>query len=139
MGRPSLKTPELIETLLSRLVESDGGIEGVCEADDMPHYVTVYRWLQNDEDFRKAYVRARETLADVQAFRGLRDAVKCNDPAAARVQLDARKWLAAKLDCKTYGDRTAVEHSGNMAVNIDLSALSPEQLRTLASIPFTGE
>jgi hypothetical protein len=109
MGRPSLKTPELIETMLLRLVESDEGLEGVCKADDMPAFQTVYRWLDEDEAFQEAYARARRQIADVQAFRGLRDAVKCEDAAKARVALDARKWLAAKLDSKKYGDSTTLK------------------------------
>jgi hypothetical protein len=108
MGRPSIKTPELIETLLQRLVFSDRGLEGVCEAADMPSDVTVYRWLDQDEGFRNSYARARLALADVQAFRGVRDAVECEDPAKARVQLDARKWLAARLDPRRYGDKIGI-------------------------------
>jgi hypothetical protein len=115
-GRPTKKTPELLEILLSRLVECDSGLEGVCKAADMPHFVTVYRWLEQDEDFRKAYVRARETLADVQAFRAVAAAVDCEDAAMARVQLDARKWLAAKLDSKRYGDKLQQEHTGTVAL-----------------------
>lgn len=121
MGRPSLKTPELIEEMLSRLIEADDGLEGVCKAPDMPAFQTVYRWLASDPEFQEAYARARVALADVQAFRGVRDAVDCEDAAKARVQLDARKWLAAKLDSKRYGDKIEL----NGTVRQELVQMAP--------------
>ncbi len=34
----------------------------------------------------------------------------------ARLQIDARKWLAGKMAPKKYGDRVGVEHSGDVGV-----------------------
>jgi hypothetical protein len=33
-----------------------------------------------------------------------------------RLQVDARKWIAAKLKPKKYGDKQEIEHSGNVSV-----------------------
>lgn len=114
----------------------------ICAADDMPGLSTVMEWLQKFPDFAEQYTRARELQADTHADEIVDiadDAAADPDAASRRVRVEARKWVASKLKPKTYGDRTAVEHSGAVSLAVDLSALTPEQLRTLASIPLTGE
>ena len=35
-----------------------------------------------------------------------------------RLRLDTRKWIAARLAPKKYGDKVDVEHSGGLTVNV---------------------
>ncbi len=42
--------------------------------------------------------------------------------AAARLLIDTKKWLAAKMLPKIYGERIAVEHTGGVAVGVGLLA-----------------
>ena len=35
----------------------------------------------------------------------------------SRLRVDTRKWIASKLKPKKYGDKQAVEHSGNIALD----------------------
>ena len=53
------------------------------------------------------------------------------------VEIDARKWMASKLFKPTWGDKVAVDLSGGIAVaaSIDVTGLTDEQVRVLASIP----
>lgn len=39
----------------------------ICQAEDMPHRATVFRWLLTREDFRDHYARAREVQAECWA------------------------------------------------------------------------
>jgi hypothetical protein len=72
----------------------------------------VFRWLANNKEFRDQYARAREVQADVLADEILDIADDSSDPAKARVQIDARKWLAGKLRPKVYGDKVSQEITG---------------------------
>jgi hypothetical protein len=76
-----------------------------------------YRWLSQDKDgIVEKYTRAREI--QVEKFTDdivpLADKMAgCIDPAqvqAARLQIDARKWVASKRLPRKYGDR--LEHVG---------------------------
>ncbi len=108
----------------------------ICEDAHMPNIVTVYRWLQNAEreDFRNAYIRAREKQADTLADQiltisntpviGIKKITKGESVEIVegdmiehrRLQIDARKWLAAKLRPKKYGEKVDVEHSGDVRI-----------------------
>jgi hypothetical protein len=110
MGRPSDFTPEIAERIIAELPFADGGLEAICKADDMPHFSTVYRWLNKPENeaFREAYAHAREACGDVQAQRALTDALAASDAALGRLAFDARKWTASKLAPKKYGEKLAL-------------------------------
>jgi hypothetical protein len=109
IGRPSKFSEEIANHICAELPFADGGLAEVCRADGMPHEGTVYRWLADPERyaFREAYAHARELSGEVQATRGLRDALEAEDAALGRLRFDARKWTAAKLAPKKYGDKVA--------------------------------
>ncbi len=82
------------------------------------------------------YVRAREDQADTLADEIVaiaddgsndtyeKDGVVLTNQdvvARSRLRVDARKWVAAKLKPKKYGDKVDVEHSGGLIVKIDAS------------------
>jgi hypothetical protein len=76
MGRPSTFTQEIADEICARVMESDYGLEEICEADDLPSARTVFRWLAAHESFRQQYARAKEAQGHVQADRGLKDALR---------------------------------------------------------------
>jgi len=124
LGRPSSYTPELAALLCERIVESDYGLEQICQAEDMPSASTVYRWLREREEFRQDYAHARELQGHVQADRGLRDAITAEDAGLGRLKWDARRWHASKLAPKEYGDSVALRHQGadGGPIELDVSA-----------------
>jgi hypothetical protein len=110
-GRPSSFTQEMAEHICERLAEGES-LRSICRDDYFPRQSTVFRWLATNEGFREQYVRARETQADAIADEILDIADEAEDAAKARVQIDARKWLAGKLRPKVYGDKVSQEISG---------------------------
>src|SRR5258706_15510763 len=64
------------------------------------------------------YARAREERSDVLAREILEIAdAPCADQVAvqrARNRIDTRKWLAAKLAPRKYGDRVEHDHKGGL-------------------------
>jgi len=107
MARPSDFTQDIADPICERLSEGES-LRWICREADVPNKATVFRWLANNKEFRDQYARAREVQADVLADEILDIADDSPDPAKARVQIDARKWLAGKLRPKVYGDKLAV-------------------------------
>lgn len=130
VGRPTLLTQELADEICGRIIESDYGLEQVCEAEDMPAARTVYRWLASNKEFRQQYTRAKEDQGHVQADRGTRDALKATDAALGRLHFDARKWQASKLASRQYGDKVAVVGGGpdDRPVRLDVHGMTPDQI-----------
>lgn len=86
----------------------------------MPAERSVYEYLESNSFAAQQYARAKEACSDVLAdeildvadeVAGCKDAAQVN---AARLRVDARKWIASKLKPKKYGDRVDVEHSGSI-------------------------
>ncbi len=106
----------------------------ICKDESKPHVSTVYRWIAANDAFRDMYVRAREDQADTLADEIVaiaddgsndtyeKDGVVLTDHevvARSKLRVDARKWVAAKLKPKKYGDKVDVAHSGGMTVTIE--------------------
>jgi hypothetical protein len=128
MGRPSSYTPEMGDKICDQLIEGMS-LRKICLAEDMPSTSAVCRWLATNDTFREQYARAREAqaetladeildiaddgtndwMADKEAEEGFRyngDAVQ-----RSRLRVDSRKWLAAKMLPKKYGDSATVRHA----------------------------
>jgi len=111
MARPSDFSQEMADQVCERLSEGES-LRTICLDEIFPNKSTVFRWLAANKEFRDQYARARETQADVIADEILAIADCADDAAKARVQIDARKWLAGKLRPKVYGDRVSTEITG---------------------------
>lgn len=104
-------------------------MRSICRDDAMPALSTVFRWLASDREFQEQYARAMDARATLLAEEILDisddssgDAVK--DPetgdvrmdaefvARSRLRVDARKWLAARMSPRKYGDKLSQEISG---------------------------
>lgn len=87
-------------------------LRAICQQKGMPTRKAVDLWLGSNEAFRAQYAHARSLQADFYADQIVEIADKTTDPIKARLQIDARKWTAAKLLPKKYGERILNEHSG---------------------------
>lgn len=156
MARPSDFSPELATEICRRIAEG-ASLRKVCQADDMPDKATVLRWLaiRVNTEFRDQYARARELWADGLFDETLEIAddatndvkiVETGDMAIevvnheniqrSRLRVDTRKWAAARLAPKKYGDRIVNEHSGpdGGAIPVQLSATKAQVLDDLGTI-----
>ncbi len=121
-GRPSLYTEALAVRICRRLAEGES-LRAVCADKAMPAISTVMGWLfdGNHDGFSEQYARAREAQAEIRADEIVEIADDdTNDFTAdkdgklvansehiqrSRLRVDARKWIAAKLLPKRYGDK----------------------------------
>jgi len=119
MGRPTLYTEEIAAEILTRIAEGES-LRTITMEQGMPSHSSVYLWLSQKPDFLDRYARAREeqadTLADeIVAISDEPPAEVTDDKGISRIdsgwvtwqknRVDARKWVAAKLKPKKYGDR----------------------------------
>lgn len=107
------------EELAYQIVEmiADGiSLKRICELDGMPRKASFYRWMDSKQDLRDKYARAKDDAADALAddIEDIANAVLKGvyDPAAARVAVDAKKWIASKLKPKKYGDKLDLTSDG---------------------------
>ena len=109
----------------------------------MPSRSTVYRWMDENPEFRTRIARAREGLADHVAWQILEMASKStNETANAdRVKLAAWQWHAARLAPKKYGDRQTTELTGANGGPVQVEAktvntkdMTPEQREALRAL-----
>jgi hypothetical protein len=134
MGRPSEYTEE----------EGDRICAWIAEGKSLRSYsratgrdlTTIYRWLRERGDFHKRYARAHDDRADTlademvdiadEAARGTMEEIQ-----AARLRVDTRKWIAAKLKPTKWGDIQVAAPKTNVTFNIGL----PQRTVAHAVIP----
>lgn len=111
-GRPSKYTKALGDRICDELMDGKSLVK-ICAAKDMPHRITVIRWMQNDPDFATKCAHARTAQADVMDDLILDVANACtNETAQAdKVKISAYQWRAAKLAPKRYGEK--ITHGGD--------------------------
>lgn len=133
-GRPSDFSQETADKICERLADGES-LRKICDSEDMPNKATVFRWLAAHSEFRDQYAHAREAQADAL----FDEAIDIADDARndwmvrhgqdgedlgwkengehisrSRLRIDTRKWMVGKLDAKKYGDKQAVEHTGEV-------------------------
>lgn len=126
LGRPSDYSLELVSRICSRIADGES-LKSICLAEDMPTKSSVYLWLAAHKEFSDMYTRAKEDCADTLADEileisddGSNDWMAKNDPDnpgwqvngehinRSRLRVDSRKWIAAKLKPRKYGEKVAV-------------------------------
>lgn len=121
-------TQELFESICKDIATSSKGLKDVCEKNGVSS-VAFYSWIQNDSQLLNIYTRAREEQADLLADEIIKladdktgdtqagefgDVGNAANIARSRLQVEARKWIAAKLKPKKYGDKVEVESNVNI-------------------------
>lgn len=128
----AMKSTYNVETAekICELIADGMALHKIAAIKGMPSPACVRRWLAANTDFLIMYAAAREEQADALADQVLTIAdepperitrvsddggtsYESIDPAAVnnkRVRIDARKWIAAKLRPRKYGDSSSIDH-----------------------------
>src|SRR3954465_1650167 len=120
-GRPKRRakggySADLAKRICDMVAEGES-LATIAKMDGMPGRRPVRDWLNQHPDFERQYEIARRERTDnlVDESIAIADAVDGSDNAAvqkARLQVDTRKWLAAKLLPERFGDRTELVGAG---------------------------
>ena len=110
IGRPSIYTQELADEICQRLSEGES-IRSITRDVHMPDRATVAYWAVHNETFSRQYARAREDLADhyFDETLAIADSATPEGERVARLKVDTRKWVVARMAPWKYGDRQIVE------------------------------
>ncbi|WP_313632541.1 hypothetical protein [Massilia timonae] len=124
--------PKLAAQFCAAVAEGDKSIRAICKLPGMPSKATVFRWLADNEEFRKLYELAKDEQADTfideiveiaDSARGTKTAV-----AKAKLQIYARVEAAQKMKPRKYGRQLQLTGDGGGPVQHQVSKLTDEQL-----------
>jgi hypothetical protein len=126
-GRPSNFDKSVGDKICERLVEGES-LRSICRDPDMPAISTVFGWFRIHPEFKEQYAQAKDEQCDTYAddIVAIADRYGVSDDDTAvmtardRLRIDARKWVAAKLKPKRYGDRIAQEITGGDGGPVDV-------------------
>lgn len=103
---------DIAATICQRIADGDS-VHKICREVGFPNRRTIFKWLIDHPDFVKAYSAAREMQADKLADEIIELADGSGDFRKVRNQIEARKWKSSRMAPRKYGDRVALEHSGD--------------------------
>lgn len=117
-------TQEVFDKICLRIANGES-LRKICKDDDMPNLTTVWKWLNNNPELDKQYMRAREEQAETLVDEMIdiadykkddtyldedgKEVINQEVIARSRLRVDARKWVASKLKPKKFGDFTKVQ------------------------------
>jgi hypothetical protein len=142
MHRTTDFTQELADEICARIADGES-LKAICEEQGMPHRATVFRWLAAHETFRDMYAHARLSQADAlfDEILGIADTPMIGEKTKEtsdgktetttgdmiehrRLQVDTRKWMAARLAPKKYGDKLELAGDPNNPVLVPVVNVS---------------
>jgi len=132
VGRPTKYSKEVALRVCTRLIEGES-LVAICSDENEPAVRTIYYWLESNPDFLHMYEAAKSDQADTMAeqIMSIADSANASNVQVARLQVDARKWVAAKLKPKKYGDKLGIGGDDSMppikVSRIELVALGPRR------------
>jgi len=118
-SEPRVVYTEDMAASICEQVANGFALNEICVRAAMPSRSTVYKWLGQHPVFADMYARAREERSDLIADEIVTIADTEADHNKARVRIDARKWWAAKVNPKKYGDKLQTENTNRNFVISD--------------------
>lgn len=144
-GRPSTYTIDTASVICDRISKGES-LKAICSSPGMPDQVVVYGWLGRQPEFAQMYARAREEQADTLAdeIAALADEdprMVVDDKGVARIdsawvqwqknRVEARKWVAAKLKPKKYGERVQVAGDADNPIKVEAEVHAEKLLKAI--------
>ena len=148
VGRPTKYSEKLAASICERLLHAES-LRSICKSPDLPSLTTVCNWLgKQNHPFVEQYARARRIQAELLADEiieiaddGRNDFMERQrengevslqadreNVQRSKLRLDARKWVAARLLPKKYGDRQQLDHVVEAKAEVQIRAdMTPEE------------
>lgn len=135
-GRPKIEcTPELTDRICFLIESNSKGIKQICrENPDIPHPDTIFQWIAHNKVFSERYSEAKQkqVTSHIEETYEIaddisRDFMEAHDGsqrintecvARSKIRIELRKWHAARLAPKVYGDRMYQETTNVDAENL---------------------
>lgn len=114
---------ETLDEVFRQLAEGKTLIE-ICAKKGMPSKATIYRMVEESQQLRDEYARARTRQADTFAEMIVAESRMATDGQLGRLRMDALKWAASKIAPKKYGEKVEVEHGGEVDIVVKIGGRS---------------
>lgn len=126
VGRPSTYTRKMALEITKQLATTNKGIKTLCEENPhWPNRATVFEWRLMHKEFADLYAQAKRDQIEsmIDEIQEISDNMRgdtkiifneagepietCNTEwlGRSRLRIDTRKWIAAKLAPKLYGEK----------------------------------
>lgn len=121
MARPSEYNFEMCKDICDRVAEGANIKTVLSSKQEYPDFSTWCRWRRQHEELSNLYVKAIQDKAESVdeeidfIYDGLKNGTY--EPAQANVLIQTLKWKASKYYPKMFGDKTQMEHSGEVKTN----------------------
>jgi|TARA_Y100000389_G_C17329014_1_gene447074 hypothetical protein len=115
MARPTIYTVKLEDRMLEEIASGRSVISLCREEDWTPNADTWYRWMYKIDGLSDRYTRAKSISSEFHADQILAIADEADNQTfqVARLQIDARKWVASKLVPNKYGEKSQIDHTSS--------------------------
>lgn len=113
---PRLKYSDELADRMCSEIAIGRSVKDVCDNEDWScSESSFYLWMMQNDYFAEKYTRAKEAAQEVEAekMRQIADEATPETVNVARLQIDTRKWIAARQAPKKYGDRQTVDMNMN--------------------------
>lgn len=124
-GRHSTYTPEMGIKICDEIASCSTGIKKLCAQNpDWPSHETIYKWARDHREFADRYAQAKrdQVKALVDEILEISDDSSQDEMITdqgkvvanseyinrSRLRVDTRKWIAAKLVPRLYGESAGV-------------------------------
>lgn len=141
-GRPTKYSKELATKICMAIAESSHGLKVLCDLnDDFPSHSTIRKWIFENKKFSDNYDKAKQEQADYLADEILRiaddkdgdliagefgEVGNSTNVSRARLQIDARKWIASKLKPKKWGEKMDITTDGEKITSFNVGFKKPD-------------
>ena len=115
MARPTKYSEKLEDRMLEEIASGRSVISLCREEDWTPNADTWYRWMYKIDGLSDRYTRAKAISSEFHADQILAIADEADNQSfqVARLQIDARKWVASKLVPNKYGEKSQIDHTSS--------------------------
>lgn len=130
-GRPTTYTQKLADEICEQLALGKS-MRTVCAMDGMPAMSSVFKWLREVDNFSEQYAKAKQESTDAMAEElvDISDNENMADTQRARLRIDTRKWLMAKMKPKKYGDQLDLTTKGERIVVMPAELIAKNAINT---------
>jgi hypothetical protein len=132
--------PEVIDDIFRRVSHGETLTQACNSNPNYPHPSSVIDWAIKDPVLAQRYAHAREGQTARWAD-DIVDSVKAATPETAnvvRLEIDAKKWLLARLRPAQYGDKVDLTTAGQPLQQVDAAAAIKALLDALPALAPTA-